>query len=115
VIATSAKVELKGLDEKTLEKVSESDYFTKEKKSQKAKGEEAFFKQGEKPEVNCSYVCQNLHSIRQHRNVGTRSHITPGSTHTPTDLHPNSDPFLHHPLKSLSNLHRPVHLLKTPY
>ncbi len=52
VIATSAKVDVSGLDEKTLEKVSEVDYFTKEKKSQKGKGEEAFFKQGEKPEVS---------------------------------------------------------------
>jgi hypothetical protein len=53
VIATSAKVDLSGIDEKTVEKVSEVDYFTKEKKSQKAaKGEEAFFKQGEKPEVS---------------------------------------------------------------
>lgn len=53
VIATSSKVELKGIDEKTLEKVAEPDYFTKDKKSDKEKkGEEAFFKQGEKPEVS---------------------------------------------------------------
>lgn len=50
VIATSTKVDLKGIDEKVLEKVSEADYFTKEKKAEK-KTEEAFFKQGEKPEV----------------------------------------------------------------
>ncbi|KAJ9201275.1 hypothetical protein DTO166G4_6038 [Paecilomyces variotii] len=49
VIATSTKVDLKGIDEKVLEKVSEADYFTKEKKAEK-KTEEAFFKQGEKPE-----------------------------------------------------------------
>ena len=51
VIATSAKVDLAGVDEKVLEKASSSDYFTKDKKEQK-KGEEAFFKQGEKPEVS---------------------------------------------------------------
>lgn len=50
VIATSAKVDIKGLDEKTLEKVGGESYFTREKKSGK-KGEEEFFKQGEKPEV----------------------------------------------------------------
>lgn len=51
VIATNTKVDLKGVDGKTLEKISELNYFTKEKKSEKAKTEEAFFKQGEKPEV----------------------------------------------------------------
>jgi len=51
VIATNTKVDLKGVDDKTLEKISEPNYFTKEKKSEKAKTEEAFFKQGEKPEV----------------------------------------------------------------
>ena len=51
VIATSAKVDLKGVDSKTVEKVSEEGYFTKEKSKEK-KGEEAFFKQGEKPEVS---------------------------------------------------------------
>ncbi len=50
VIATSLKVELKGIDEKTVEKVGEEGYFTREKKQDKT-GEEAFFKQGEKPEV----------------------------------------------------------------
>lgn len=53
VIATSAKVDVKDLDEKTLEKLSEESYFTREKKSGK-KGEEEFFKQGEKPEVICA-------------------------------------------------------------
>ena len=51
VIATSAKVDLKGVDEKILEKVGEPDYFTKDKASEKKSSEEAFFKQGEKPEV----------------------------------------------------------------
>lgn len=50
MIATSAKVELKGIDEKTVERVGEEGYFTREKKQDKS-GEEAFFKQGEKPEV----------------------------------------------------------------
>ncbi|KAI4245437.1 MAG: hypothetical protein L6R40_002497 [Gallowayella cf. fulva] len=49
VIATSVKVDLKGIDEKVVEKVGEEGYFTREKKNDKV-GEEAFFKQGEKPE-----------------------------------------------------------------
>ncbi|EFE43352.1 hypothetical protein TRV_01912 [Trichophyton verrucosum HKI 0517] len=49
VIATSASVKLTGLDEKTLEKVSQPGYFTAGKSTEK-KGEEAFFKQGEAPE-----------------------------------------------------------------
>ncbi|RAO65605.1 uncharacterized protein BHQ10_001617 [Talaromyces amestolkiae] len=49
VIATSGKVDLSGIDSATLEKVAASDYFTKEK-AQEKKTEEAFFKQGEKPE-----------------------------------------------------------------
>lgn len=58
VIATSGKVELKGVDEKTVEKVSEDGYFTREKKQDKS-GEEAFFKQGEKPEVSsCCMIPQ---------------------------------------------------------
>lgn len=45
------KVELKGIDSKTVEKASEDGYFTADKKKEKA-GEESFFKQGEKPEVS---------------------------------------------------------------
>lgn len=56
VIATSTKIDLKGVDSKTLETIAEPYYFTKEKKSGKAKTEEAFFKQGEKPEVG---ICRN--------------------------------------------------------
>ncbi|KAL9621582.1 MAG: hypothetical protein Q9160_003974 [Pyrenula sp. 1 TL-2023] len=52
VIATKSKVSLNGIDSKTLEKVSEDGYFTKDKKSQTKATEEAFFKQGEKPEVS---------------------------------------------------------------
>jgi large subunit ribosomal protein L6e len=51
VIATSHKIDLKGIDEKVLEKVAGADYFTKDKASEKKKSEEAFFKQGEQPEV----------------------------------------------------------------
>ena len=52
VIATSKQVELKGVDEKVLEKASQPDYFgSKKEKTEKKKNEEAFFKQGEKPEV----------------------------------------------------------------
>ena len=50
VIATSQKVELKGVNTKVVEKASQEGYFTKDKTKEK-KGEEAFFKQGEKPEV----------------------------------------------------------------
>lgn len=50
MIGTSSKIELKGIDEKTVEKVAEEGYFTREKNQDKS-GEEAFFKQGEKPEV----------------------------------------------------------------
>jgi len=49
VIATSVKVDLKGIDEETVEKVSAEGYFSREKGKGK-QGEEAFFKQGEKPE-----------------------------------------------------------------
>ena len=44
-------MELKGIDEKVVEKVGDEGYFTREKKGEKS-GEEAFFKQGEKPEVS---------------------------------------------------------------
>ncbi|KAA8652014.1 hypothetical protein EYZ11_002958 [Aspergillus tanneri] len=49
VIATSTHVDISGVDAKIIEKVSTPDYFTKEKSKEK-KSEEAFFKQGEKPE-----------------------------------------------------------------
>ncbi|EEP81056.1 60S ribosomal protein L6-B [Uncinocarpus reesii 1704] len=49
VIATSLTIDLKGVDSKTLEKASQPDYFTREKSAEK-KGEEAFFKNGQKPE-----------------------------------------------------------------
>jgi len=49
VIATSYKVDLSGLDEAKIEEVAKPKYFTAEKAKEKA-GEEAFFKQGEKPQ-----------------------------------------------------------------
>jgi large subunit ribosomal protein L6e len=50
VIATSTSVDLNGLDQSIVKKASEEGYFTKDKASKKA-GEDAFFKQGEAPEV----------------------------------------------------------------
>jgi len=49
VLGTSTKVDLKGVDSKLVEKVAKPEYFAREKGSSK-KGEDAFFKQGEKPE-----------------------------------------------------------------
>jgi len=49
VIATSTKVDLKDIDKGALKKVSDEKYFARDP-SEKKKGEEAFFKQGEKPE-----------------------------------------------------------------
>jgi large subunit ribosomal protein L6e len=43
-------VDIEGIDESVLTKASEDGYFTKGKESKKP-GEDAFFKQGEKPEV----------------------------------------------------------------
>ncbi len=50
VIATSQKVDLAGVDPKKVEEVAQPKYFTAEKAKDKT-GEEAFFKQGEKPQV----------------------------------------------------------------
>lgn len=57
VIATSTKVDLSGIESSTLDKVSKPDYFVREKKSKSEKSEEAFFKQGEKPEVGTIFRC----------------------------------------------------------
>jgi large subunit ribosomal protein L6e len=54
VIATSVKVDLKGIDEATVDKVASAGYFSREKSNRNKRGEEAFFKQAEKagkPEV----------------------------------------------------------------
>lgn len=52
VIATSAKVDLSGLDGSTVDKVASADYFVSEKSKKGKKGEDGFFAQGEKPEVS---------------------------------------------------------------
>ncbi|KAI0889966.1 ribosomal protein L6e-domain-containing protein [Annulohypoxylon maeteangense] len=49
VIATSYKIDLKGLDESKINEVAQAQYFTRDKAKDKA-SEEAFFKQGEKPQ-----------------------------------------------------------------
>lgn len=50
VIATRTTVDVSAIDSAVVDKVSSEGYFAREKKSDKT-GEEAFFKQGEKPEV----------------------------------------------------------------
>jgi len=50
VIATSQKVDLAGVETKKIDEVAEPKYFTADKVKEKA-GEEAFFKNGEKPQV----------------------------------------------------------------
>lgn len=50
VIATSQKVDLSGIDSKKVDEVAGDKYFAREK-GDKKKGEEQFFKQGEKAEV----------------------------------------------------------------
>ena len=66
VIATSHKVDLKGVDQKKVDEVAGDKYFAREK-GEKKKGEEAFFKQGEKPEV-CSHVSKGARSAVGNRN-----------------------------------------------
>ena len=51
VIATSTKVDVGSLDKKTLDKISGPEYFSREKKSRKQKGEDTFMKQGDNSEV----------------------------------------------------------------
>nr|CAE76504.1 probable ribosomal protein L6.e.B, cytosolic [Neurospora crassa] len=53
VIATSQKVDLAGIDEAKINEIAQPKYFTAEKSKEKA-GEEAFFKQGEKPQKEVS-------------------------------------------------------------
>lgn len=65
VIATSQKVDLAGVDTKVIDKVSEAGYFTKDKLSGKDKSEEAFFKQGEKPEVSARFTARQDYDIRR--------------------------------------------------
>jgi large subunit ribosomal protein L6e len=54
VIATSTKVDLKEINKDVVKRVSDEKYFAHDP-SEKKKGEEAFFKQGQKPEV-----CRNV-------------------------------------------------------
>lgn len=68
VIATSTKVDISGIESSVVEKVGGDAYFAREKKS-KAKGEEAFFKQGEKPEVR--------HPRKQKMDRSHHTHINP--------------------------------------
>jgi len=49
VIATSQKVDLAGIEQAKVDEIASDKYFVREKSEKKA-GEEAFFKQGEKPE-----------------------------------------------------------------
>lgn len=58
VIATSHKVDLSGIDKAKVDEVAGDKYFAREK-NEKKKGEEEFFKQGEKPEVRPpNYSCE---------------------------------------------------------
>lgn len=50
VIATSYKIDLAGLDQAKIDEVAQAQYFTRDKVKDKA-SEDAFFKQGEKPQV----------------------------------------------------------------
>jgi large subunit ribosomal protein L6e len=63
VIATSTKVDLKGVDAKALEKVSGDSYFAREKTGKSEKGE-SFMKQGEKAEVRNNPVSTSLPLLR---------------------------------------------------
>ncbi|XXG94651.1 hypothetical protein Hte_000908 [Hypoxylon texense] len=49
VIATSYKIDLKGIDQSKVDEVAQAQYFVRDKAKDKAT-EEAFFKQGEKPQ-----------------------------------------------------------------
>ena len=61
MIATSHKVDLKGVDQKKIEEVGGEKYFAREKgEKEKKKGEAEFFKQGEKPEVRVLDITGHL-------------------------------------------------------
>jgi ribosomal protein L14E/L6E/L27E len=77
VIATSTKVDISGLDQKTLDKIASPEYFAREKKSRKQKGEEAFAKQGEKPEVRRPHLTsRELRLGRVIRELTCAFHLT---------------------------------------
>lgn len=63
VIATSKKVDLAGVDSKKIDEVAQPKYFVGEKSKEKKTGEEAFFKQGEKPEVRDN---SSIRKTREH-------------------------------------------------
>lgn len=50
MIATSQKIDLSGVDKAKVAEISGEKYFAQDK-ADKKKGEDEFFKQGEKPEV----------------------------------------------------------------
>ena len=58
VIATKTSVDLKGIDNATVDKVGGADYFSRDKKADKKGSEEAFFSEGkkEKKEVDSKRV-----------------------------------------------------------
>lgn len=96
VIATSTKVDLKGVDSKALEKVSGDSYFAREKKSKKEKGEEAFTKQGEKPEVR-SYRSPHPTIWRQKssRTIYANTEFTEEAAHLRACVRPEVDRQAH--------------------
>ena len=61
VIATSQTVDLSGIDASVVEKAGAEGYFTGDKEKKKA-GEEAFFQQGEKPEVGSNGMVESAGS-----------------------------------------------------
>ena len=77
VIATKAKVGLKDLDHKLMEKVSSNDYWKRDKSSKSKKDEEAFFKQGEKQEVGHQNVALEDWVVLT-ADCRKRSHLRPG-------------------------------------
>jgi large subunit ribosomal protein L6e len=62
VIATSQKVDLSGVDQAKVDEVAGEKYFAREK-ADKKKGEEEFFKQGEKAEVRFYYMRSTLRAF----------------------------------------------------
>ena len=64
-------MDLKGVDQKVVDKASQSEYFAKTRRSEDKKGEEAFFKQGEKPEVRLKFPCLNNNRSDAVANVKT--------------------------------------------
>jgi large subunit ribosomal protein L6e len=61
VIATSTVLNIKSIDKELVKKLSGKEYFAREK-GEKKTGEDAFFKQGDKPEVSnqCLNMSKNL-------------------------------------------------------